>query len=143
LTRLSFSGQQLSMPGESMVGCKTRPFLSRRLTKTLSTGRFLLVLDDVWSNVAWSNVLSVPVRNTSKNQQGNRVLITTRFEDLALRTRASFYQHHVSPLNEGDPWSMLSKQLPSTPGQVSEHIYHLFCSLMHIIHLTLSIQGLF
>jgi len=70
------------------------------------------------------------------------VLITTRLEDLALRTGAS-YQHHVSPLNEDDAWSLLNKQLPPTPGQVSEHIYHLFCSLMHIIPLTLSIQGLF
>jgi len=124
-------------------GVQDKTLLSRRLTNTLSMGRFLLVLDDVWSNVAWSNVLSVPVRNASKNQQGNWVLITTRLEDLALRTGASFYQHHVSPLNEDDAWSLLNKQLPPTPGQVSEHIYHLFCSLMHIIPLTLSIQGLF
>jgi len=124
-------------------GVQGKTLLSRRLTNTLSMGRFLLVLDDVWSNVAWSNVLSVPVRNASKNQHGNWVLITTRLEDLALRTGASFYQHHVSPLNEDDAWSLLNKQLPPTPGQVSEHIYHLFCSLMHIIPLTLSIQGLF
>jgi len=124
-------------------GVQDKTLLSRRLTNTLSMGRFLLVLDDVWSNVAWSNVLSVPVRNASKNQQGNWVLITTRLEDLALQTGASFYQHHVSPLNEDDAWSLLNKQLPPTPGQVSEHIYHLFCSLMHIIPLTLSIQGLF
>jgi len=124
-------------------GVQDKTLLLRRLTNTLSMGRFLLVLDDVWSNVAWSNVLSVPVRNASKNQQGNWVLITTRLEDLALRTGASFYQHHVSPLNEDDAWSLLNKQLPPTPGQVSEHIYHLFCSLMHIIPLTLSIQGLF
>jgi len=124
-------------------GVQDKTLLSRRLTNTLSMGRFLLVLDDVWSNVAWSNVLSVPVRNASKNQQGNWVLITTRLEDLALRIGASFYQHHVSPLNEDDAWSLLNKQLPPTPAQVSEHIYHLFCSLMHIIPLTLSIQGLF
>ena len=129
--------------GGVLGGVQDKTVLSRRLTDTLSMGRFLLVLDDVWSNVAWSNVLSVPVRNASKNQQGNWVLITTRLEDLALRTGASFYQHHVSPLNEDDAWSLLNKQLPPTPGQVSEHIYHLFCSLMHIIPLTLSIQGLF
>ncbi|XP_066338651.1 putative disease resistance protein RGA4 isoform X2 [Miscanthus floridulus] len=65
-------------------GVQDKTLLSRRLTNTLSMGRFLLVLDDVWSIVAWSNVLSVPVRNASKNHQGNWVLITTRLEDLAL-----------------------------------------------------------
>lgn len=106
-------------------GVQDKTLLTRKLTNILSTGRFLLVLDDVWSNVAWRNVLSVPVRNSSKNQLGNWVLITTRLEDLALQIGASFYQHHVSPLNEDDAWSLLIKQLPPTPGQVSEHIYHL------------------
>ena len=124
-------------------GVQDKTLLSWRLTNALSMGRFLLVLDYMWSNVAWSNVLSVPVRNASKNQHGNWVLITTRLEDLALRTGASFYQHHVSPLNEDDAWSLLNKKLQPTPGQVTEHIYHLFCILMHIIPLTLSIQGLF
>ncbi|XP_066338645.1 putative disease resistance protein RGA4 isoform X4 [Miscanthus floridulus] len=76
-------------------GVQDKTLLSRRLTNTLSMGRFLLVLDDVWSIVAWSNVLSVPVRNASKNHQCNWVLITTRLEDLAVRAGASFYQHHV------------------------------------------------
>jgi hypothetical protein len=89
-------------------GVQDKTLLSRNLTNTLSTGRFLLVLDDVWSNVARSNVLSVPVRNATKNQLGNWVLITTRIEDLALQTGASFYQHHVSPLNKDDAWSLLN-----------------------------------
>ncbi|XP_066342323.1 putative disease resistance protein RGA4 [Miscanthus floridulus] len=45
-------------------GVQDKTLLSRRLTNTLSLCRFLLVLDDVWSNVAWSNVLSVPVHGT-------------------------------------------------------------------------------
>ncbi|XP_072148550.1 putative disease resistance protein RGA4 [Setaria viridis] len=47
-----------------------KTLLKRTLTKTLSTGRFLLVLDDVWSNQAWSHVLSVPVKNASQKQPG-------------------------------------------------------------------------
>ncbi|RCV38602.1 hypothetical protein SETIT_8G155900v2 [Setaria italica] len=82
-----------------------------------STGRFLLVLDDVWSDRAWSHVLSVPVRNASKKQPGNGVLITTRLGDLAQRMGASFYQHHVSLLNDEDAWSLLKKQLPPPPNQ--------------------------
>jgi len=48
-----------------------KTLLTRTLTNTLSTGRFILVLDDVWSVQAWSQVLSVPVRNASQKQPGN------------------------------------------------------------------------
>ena len=39
--------------------------LTRTLTNTLSTGRFLLILDDVWSVQAWNQVLSVPISNAT------------------------------------------------------------------------------
>jgi DNA replication protein DnaC len=97
-----------------------KTLLTRTLTNTLSTGKFLLVLDDVWSDQAWRNVLSVPIRNASHKQPGSWVLITTRFGDLALQMGASFYQHQVTPLNEEDAWALLTKQLPPSPNnQVS------------------------
>jgi hypothetical protein len=106
-------------------GTQDKTLLTRTLTNTLSMGRFLLVLDDMWSEDAWSHVLSVPVRNASQNQSnqsGNWVLITTRFGDLAQRMGASFYQHHVKPLDVEDAWSLLKKQLP--PNQVSLSIVY-------------------
>jgi hypothetical protein len=109
-------------------GTQDKTLLTRTLTNTLSTGRFLLVLDDMWSEDAWSHVLSVPIRNASQNQSGNWVLITTRFGDLAQRMGASFYQHHVKPLDVEDAWSLLKKQLP--PNQVSLSI--LYNSVTHI-----------
>lgn len=89
-----------------------KSLLTRTLTDTLATGRFLLVLDDVWTEDAWNNVLSIPIMNATHKQQGNRVLLTTRLENLAAQMRASFHQHHVSPLDEEDAWSLLKKQLP-------------------------------
>jgi hypothetical protein len=100
-------------------GVQDKALLMRALTNTLSTGKFLLVLDDVWSDEAWRNALCVPVKNASHKQQGNWVLITTRFGDMAQRMGASFYQHHVTPLNQEDAWSLLNKQLPPSPSQVS------------------------
>jgi hypothetical protein len=82
-------------------------------------GRFLLVLDDVWGDEAWKNALCVLVKRAIQKQLGNWVLITTRREDLAQRMGASFYQHHVSPLDEEDAWSLLKKQLPLPDNQVS------------------------
>ncbi|CAL4992657.1 unnamed protein product [Urochloa decumbens] len=99
-------------------GTQDKTLLTRTLTSTLSTGRFLLVLDDMWSEQAWSHLLSVPIRNASEKQPGNWVLITSRLEELVQRMGVSFYQHHVSPLNEDDAWALLNKQLPPPPNQV-------------------------
>jgi len=78
--------------------------LVRTLTDALSASKFLVVMDDIWSDKAW-------------NKPGSRVLVTTRLKDLALKMGESFHRHHVSPLDEEDAWSLLKKQL--TPNQVS------------------------
>lgn len=90
--------------------------LVRTLTDALSTTKFLIVMDDMCSEEVWDNLLSVPIRNASQKQQGSRVVITTRLEDMALKMGTSFH-HHVSPLDAEDAWSLLKKQL--TPNQVS------------------------
>jgi hypothetical protein len=55
---------------------KDKSTLTDTLTHTLSTGRFLLVMDDVWSQKVWNDMLSVPVRSASKKEPGSRVLVT-------------------------------------------------------------------
>lgn len=99
-----------------------KTLLTEILTNALSARKFLLVLDDMWGVRAWESVLSVPVTNASDKQPGSRVLITTRFADLAPRMHDSFYEHHVRSLNKGDAWSLLKNQLPQQHNQVS----HLF-----------------
>ncbi|CAL4980118.1 unnamed protein product [Urochloa decumbens] len=99
-------------------GKQDKSLLMRTLTDILSKDKFLIVMDDVWSEKAWNNVLKVPILNASLKQTGSRVLVTTRLEDLVTRMQASYYQHHVSPLNEEDAWSLLKKQLPLQPNQV-------------------------
>ncbi|WVZ48864.1 hypothetical protein U9M48_000263 [Paspalum notatum var. saurae] len=89
-----------------------RSTLTDTLTHTLaSSGRFLLVMDDVWSERAWDNVLGVPVRNASRSQPGSQVLVTTRFAHLPQQMRAPLHEHRVRPLQQGDAWSLLKKQL--------------------------------
>ncbi|WVZ48868.1 hypothetical protein U9M48_000264 [Paspalum notatum var. saurae] len=92
--------------------------LTDTLTRTLaSAGRFLLVMDDVWSERAWDNVLGVPVRNASRSQPGSWVLVTTRSAHLPQRMRAPLHEHHVRPLHQDDAWSLLKKQLQ--PAQIA------------------------
>ncbi|CAO2142247.1 unnamed protein product [Urochloa humidicola] len=104
--------------GGNHGGKQDKSLLMRTLTDTLSKDKFLLVMDDVWSEKAWNNVLKVPILNASHKQMGSRVIVTTRLEDLAPRMQASYYQHHVSPLNDEDAWSLLKKQLPLQANQV-------------------------
>ncbi|CAD6255577.1 unnamed protein product [Miscanthus lutarioriparius] len=95
---------------------KDKNTLTETLFHTLSSGRFLLVMDDVWSQKVWNYVLSVPVRNASKKQPGSRVLVTTRSAHLPQQMQAPLHQHRVKPLENDDAWSLLKKQLQ--PDQV-------------------------
>ncbi|KAJ1276429.1 hypothetical protein BS78_05G213800 [Paspalum vaginatum] len=95
--------------------------LTDTLMRTLASSgagssRFLLVMDDVWSERAWNDVLGVPVRNASRMQQGSRVLVTTRYAHLTQQMQAPLHEHRVHPLHEDDAWSLLKKQLQ--PDQV-------------------------
>jgi hypothetical protein len=96
---------------------KDKSTLTDTLIHTLSSGRFLLVMDDVWSQKVWNDVFSVPVRNASKKQPGSRVLVTTRSAHLPQQMQAALHQHRVKPLGNDDAWSLLKKQLQ--PDQVS------------------------
>ncbi|XP_066342298.1 putative disease resistance protein RGA1 [Miscanthus floridulus] len=95
---------------------KDKNTVTETLFHTLSSGRFLLVMDDVWSQKVWNDVLSVPVRNASKKQPGSRVLVTTRSAHLPQQMQAPLHQHRVNPLENDDAWSLLKKQLQ--PDQV-------------------------
>ncbi|KAJ1255508.1 hypothetical protein BS78_K201500, partial [Paspalum vaginatum] len=91
--------------------------LMRTLTSSgAGSSRFLLVMDDVWSERAWNDVLGVPVRNASRMQQGSRVLVNTRYAHLTQQMQAPLHEHRVHPLHEDDAWSLLKKQLQ--PDQV-------------------------
>ncbi|XP_066342307.1 putative disease resistance protein RGA3 [Miscanthus floridulus] len=100
-------------------GKQDKSTLTETLINTISIGRFLLVMDDVWSHEAWNHVLSVPVRNASKKLPGSRVLVTTRSAHLPQQMQSPLRQHRVRPLENDDAWSQLKKQLQ--PDQCKEH----------------------
>ncbi|CAD6252458.1 unnamed protein product [Miscanthus lutarioriparius] len=94
---------------------KDESFLEETLTDALSANKFLLVLDDLWTDGAWKEVLHVPVVSAARKQPGSRVLLTTRNEDVTLKM-GHYHSHsdqlHVSKLDDEDAWSLLKKQLP-------------------------------
>lgn len=89
--------------------------LTQTLCTTLSSaGKFLMVLDDVWSHEAWSHVLRSPIIEAGRKQLGSRVIITTRNEGLVKEMGVDTYcLHRVKPLFNEDAWSLLKKQLPA------------------------------
>lgn len=82
--------------------------LTKSLGDTLSAaGKFLLVMDDVWSESPWA-ILQGPIMAAS----WGRVIITTRNESLAMHMGVPYRQHRVKPLCDEDAWSLLKQQLP-------------------------------
>nr|GLL30473.1 uncharacterized protein LOC109184430 [Ipomoea trifida] len=80
--------------------------LLRKIQSTLSQKRFLLVLDDVWTeeDAKWA-----PFKNCLKvGLPGSRILVTSRSERVA-RMMASVYLHPVDLISDSDAWLVLSK----------------------------------
>ncbi|KAJ1277154.1 hypothetical protein BS78_05G272900 [Paspalum vaginatum] len=91
--------------------------LTHILVNTLSAGKFLLVMDDVWSNMPWADVLQSPVLKAGHRQPGSRVIITARNQHLVKDMGAAYCLRHVKPLSDEDAWSLLKKQLPDVGGE--------------------------
>nr|GME02059.1 putative disease resistance protein RGA3 [Ipomoea batatas] len=77
-----------------------------KIQSTLSEKRFLLVLDDVWTeeDAKWA-----PFKNCLKvGLPRSRILVTSRSERVA-RMMASVYLHRVDLISDSDAWLLLSK----------------------------------
>ncbi|XP_045089654.1 putative disease resistance protein RGA3 [Aegilops tauschii subsp. strangulata] len=93
--------------------------LVNALTDSLSTKKFLLIMDDVWNQEAWENVLRTPILNAADTQPGSRVLVTSRKVDVVRSMGASILR--VDTLDDEDAWCLLKKQLPQP--QVNGKLY--------------------
>lgn len=108
--------------------------LTQTLASILSMAKFLLVMDDVWSDRPWTDVLKNPVVHAARNQPGSRVIITTRNEHLVKDMGAAYHQHHVKPMRDGDAWSLLKKLLlPPEDGESQQR------ALDHLEHIGMEI----
>ncbi|TVU04014.1 hypothetical protein EJB05_50430, partial [Eragrostis curvula] len=108
ITQAAGGGNNVPLPG----GSRDKQVLSQALVGALSSrGKFLVVLDDVWSDRVWSCVLRDPIVEAARQQPGSRVIITTRDNKLVKNMGIAHHQHHVQPMDEEDAWSLLKKQL--------------------------------
>jgi hypothetical protein len=115
-----------AMGGDNPQG--DQQVLTQTLVSALSVvGKFLLVLDDVWSNRPWTDILQSPVVEAGTKQPGSRVIITTRKEDLVEGMGATYHLHHVKRLSDEDAWTLLKKQL--LPLQVQTMVRSSHCCI--------------
>ncbi|KAM3271635.1 hypothetical protein ACQJBY_042066 [Aegilops geniculata] len=72
--------------------------LQGMLEKSLQNNRYLLLIDDVWSKVAWNAIWSM----LPSNNYGSRIIVTTRIDSVAkaCSTAGDDYIHHMKALEE-------------------------------------------
>uniref|UniRef100_K4AMS8 Uncharacterized protein n=1 Tax=Setaria italica TaxID=4555 RepID=K4AMS8_SETIT len=91
---------------EGFVGNKD--LLERALKDTVrQKKKFLLVMDDVWSEKVWNDLLRVPL---SHGASGSRVMVTTRNDGVAYGMKAQ-HLHRVDKLQTEDAWILLKNQV--------------------------------
>ncbi|KAG8378739.1 hypothetical protein BUALT_Bualt07G0016500 [Buddleja alternifolia] len=73
------------------------------LYKTLSGRRYLIVMDDLWSNDAWDDFR----RFFPDNQNGSRVVLTTRLESVATYAGGFSSLHNMRLLGCHKSWELL------------------------------------
>ncbi|XP_034568424.1 putative disease resistance protein RGA3 isoform X1 [Setaria viridis] len=97
--------------GAKHEGCAgNKDLLQRALKDTIrQKKKFLLVMDDVWSENVWYALLREPL---SHGASGSRVLVTTRNNGIAHGMKAQ-HLHRVDKLTTEDAWILLKNQCRS------------------------------
>ncbi|XP_047979974.1 putative late blight resistance protein homolog R1B-14 isoform X2 [Salvia hispanica] len=73
------------------------------LHKSLFGRKYLIVLDDIWSTQFWDEIrMYFP-----DNNNGSRIVITTRESDVGNYASSSSPQHQVRLLSESESWNLL------------------------------------
>ncbi|GAA0158779.1 antimicrobial response protein [Lithospermum erythrorhizon] len=81
--------------------------LAVRLCRNLRKRRYLVVLDDIWDTNVWTNLK----RYLPNDNNGSRILITTRIRSVALEINKSKV-HELGGLTEEESWELFQKKLP-------------------------------
>lgn len=81
--------------------------LSEMLKRRLSGQRYLIVMDDIWDIGAW-NVLKWSFPD---NENGSRIIFTSRLAEVPLRAQPEGYRHHLRFLSDEESWDLLQHKV--------------------------------
>lgn len=96
---------QLGYEMEQLHG-KTFYMLAKRLCWRLYNKRYLIILDDMWSTQVWERLRYF----FPENNNGSRVLITTRLEEVAQYVDRNTV-HRLRFLNDQESWDLLCREV--------------------------------
>ncbi|KAL3518755.1 hypothetical protein ACH5RR_021344 [Cinchona calisaya] len=81
--------------------------LDLELYQQLKRRRYLIVMDDLWSNGAWDDL----ERSFPNDRNGSRILITSRIHDVALKAKPNNDPHPLRLLTDDESWRLLQLKL--------------------------------
>ncbi|XP_019192056.1 PREDICTED: putative late blight resistance protein homolog R1B-8 isoform X2 [Ipomoea nil] len=81
--------------------------LAERLYKSLKGNRYLIVLDDVWTTKAWDDLK----RYFPDDENGSRIMLTTRLKEVATYASSSKPPHQLRFLNADESWNLFNERV--------------------------------
>nr|XP_027099835.1 putative late blight resistance protein homolog R1A-4 [Coffea arabica] len=84
--------------------------LDLELYQCLKRKRYLIVMDDIWSTEPWHDL----ERTFPNDENGSRILVTSRLPDVALEIKADRIPHRLRLLSHDESWELLQKKLFKT-----------------------------
>ncbi|KAJ0538824.1 putative P-loop containing nucleoside triphosphate hydrolase, leucine-rich repeat domain superfamily [Helianthus annuus] len=81
--------------------------IADELRTRLKDGKYLIVLDDIWTKKAWDDLRIV----FPNNRNGSRILITSRNKDVAVHANTSLDPYQLRFLTDDESWELLEKKV--------------------------------
>ncbi|XP_059298089.1 putative late blight resistance protein homolog R1B-12 [Lycium ferocissimum] len=80
--------------------------LAAEFKKKLQRGRYLIVIDDIWSTNAWDDI-----SQWFPDYKGSQILLTTRCGNVASYAAHGSCPHQMSPLNPTESWELFQDKI--------------------------------
>ncbi|KAK4722660.1 hypothetical protein R3W88_012893 [Solanum pinnatisectum] len=93
--------------------------LETHLRNLLKVCKYLVVFDDVWHREDWESLK----RALPDNNNGSRVILTTRKEEVAERVDDKGFSHKLRFLNNEENWDLLCKKLRPEKKMVGAELF--------------------
>ncbi|XP_059649788.1 disease resistance protein RPP13-like [Cornus florida] len=81
--------------------------LREELCTQLKNGKFLIVIDDVWTKEAWEDLKTA----FPNSNNGSRILLTSRITEVALRANHISPPHYLRFLTDDESWELLCRKV--------------------------------
>nr|GMD71885.1 putative late blight resistance protein homolog R1B-14 [Ipomoea batatas] len=85
----------------------TEEELALKIKQVLGLGKYLIVLDDVWTKEAFEDIL----HDAFPERAGCKVLVTTRKDEVAMMVNSLGEPHRLKFLEPGESWELLEKKV--------------------------------